>query len=69
MAETPNEKVFKSVGPSKPVAIDIIKERDGHYKDDVESIPPADRLQESSMPMAPAPSPFKLGPMAPGGRK
>lgn len=31
----------------------------GTYKDPVESIPDADRTQESSMPMAPAPSPFK----------
>lgn len=40
----------------------------GEYKDDVDSIPEADRLQESQLPKGTDPSPFKLGPMAPGGR-
>lgn len=47
---------------------DPVKNMPGSYKDDVDSIPEADKLQESSMPMAPAPSPFKVGPLAPGGR-
>lgn len=54
---------FVTSTPSDPV-----KNMPGQYKDDVESIPEADKLQESSMPMAPAPSPFKVGPMAGGGR-
>jgi len=58
-----DNKSFVTPQPSDPVA-----NMPGKYKDDVESIPQADRLQESSMPMAPAPNPFKVGPMAPGSR-
>ena len=42
---------------------DPVSNMPGKYKDDVESIPEADKLQESSMPKAPDPSPFKLGPI------
>ena len=54
---------FVTKTPSSPV-----HNLPGEYKDDVESIPQADLLQESQMPKGKDPSPFKLGPMAPGGR-
>lgn len=40
----------------------------GHYDDNVAKLPKDERLQEMEMPKAPDPSPFALGPMAPGGR-
>ena len=40
----------------------------GEYHSDVDDIPDADKWQESQMPEGTDPSPFKLGPMAPGGR-
>lgn len=61
---TENDKRTKREGGEDPVG-DLGK----NYRDDVESIPEADRLQESTMPMAPMAAPFKMGPMAPGGRK
>jgi hypothetical protein len=50
-----------------PTPSDPVKNMPGTYKDDVDSIPEADRFQETTMPMAPAPSPFKVGPLS-GGR-
>lgn len=61
---TENDKLTKPDSDKPPIA-----NVPGTYKDDVESIPPADRLQESSMPMAPKAAPFKLGPLAGGERK
>ena len=53
--------------PSNP--LDSIDRELGEYKDPViESLPDADRFQEAQMPKADDPSPFKLGPMSPGGR-
>lgn len=47
---------------------DPVHNMPGEYKDDVEGIPQGDLLQENQMPQGKDPSPFKLGPMAPGGR-
>lgn len=53
---------------NKAAPNDPVKDMPGMYKDDVESIPMADRTQEAALPKAPDPSPFKLGGMASGGR-
>jgi hypothetical protein len=47
---------------------DPIRKLPGEYRDDVESIPEADRTQESSLPKGKDPSPFRVGPMSSGGR-
>lgn len=47
---------------------DPVRNMPGEYRDDAEGIPEADKLQESQMPKGADPSPFTLGPMAPGGR-
>lgn len=60
---TEMEKYVNKNAPNDPVA-----DMPGVYKDDAESIPMAQRTQESSLPKAPDPSPFKLGPMASGER-
>ena len=57
-----NSKYVTS-SPSDPV-----HNMPGEYHDDAESVPEADKLQESQMPKGTDPSPFKLGPMSPGGR-
>lgn len=59
----PDLKQFVTEQPSDPV-----KNMPGKYQDDASAIPEADRFQESSLPMAPAPSPFKVGPMSSGSR-
>ncbi len=41
----------------------------GRYKDTVDVPSPEDRLPTVSMPKAPDPAPFSIGPMAPGGRE
>jgi hypothetical protein len=40
----------------------------GTYKDNILPVPTTERLPTSQMPMAPDPSPFKLGGMSSGGR-
>jgi hypothetical protein len=40
----------------------------GTYNDAVQQVEPAQRLPTTQMPEAPDPSPFVLGPQAPGGR-
>jgi hypothetical protein len=54
---------FVTSTPSDPV-----HNMPGEYKDDVMSIPEADKLQESQMPEGQNPSPFKLGPISSGTR-
>ncbi len=49
--------------PSDPVA-----NMPGTYKDDVASMSQEERSLNATLPKAPDPSPFKLGPMASGGR-
>ena len=44
------------------------KAESGEYADNTATIPDEERFQESNLPKAPDPSPFKLGPLAPGGR-
>jgi hypothetical protein len=63
MAEGLDLKKFVTSTPSSPV-----HNMPGEHHDDVESIPDADKLQEGQLPKGKDPSPFKLGPMAPGGR-
>ncbi len=41
----------------------------GTYQDNIAQVPTESRLPTTNMPEAPAPSPFNLGPMAPGGRE
>jgi hypothetical protein len=41
---------------------------DGKYKDRANDLPEDSKLPTGNMPKAPDPSPFTLGPMAPGGR-
>lgn len=59
------ESVKRADGKSDEVPIEHAK----GYKDPAEKVPESDRLQESTMPKGPDPSPFKLGPMAGGDRK
>lgn len=41
---------------------------DGKYKDRANDLPEDGKLPTGNMPKAPDPSPFALGPTAPGGR-
>jgi hypothetical protein len=43
--------------------------KDGTYKDKVDSLSTEQLVPQLSIPTGADPSPFKLGPMAPGGRK
>jgi hypothetical protein len=49
-------------------ATDAYDAEHGEYEHVVGKLPKDERLQELEMPKAPDPSPFALGPMAPGGR-
>lgn len=40
----------------------------GDYEDEVAKLPEDQRLVSGSLPKAPDPSPFVVGPMSPGGR-
>ncbi|MEE9592241.1 MAG: hypothetical protein V3W28_01520 [Thermoplasmata archaeon] len=40
----------------------------GTYSDNIEAVPTDSRLPTSQLPQAPDPSPFVVGPAAPGGR-
>ena len=70
MPDKPNSEEFaaaSSVGQKD--ATDIYDGRYGKYKDAVaDDTDTEKKLPTTSMPMAPDPSPFKIGPMSPGGR-
>jgi hypothetical protein len=53
---------------AEKTANEIYDAEHGTYQDDAEDIPDDQRFATGNMPEAPAPNPFKLGPMAPGGR-
>lgn len=53
-----NTKYVTEGEPSDPVA-----NMEGAYRDDVESISPEQRSLNATLPKAPDPSPFKLGPL------
>ena len=50
-------------GRAYPDPIDKERAKNGTYKDACEDLPENVKLPTGNMPMAPAPSPFKLGPL------
>lgn len=63
---------FNSVGQGRQYdeVIKADEAKTGTYKEIVENLPTdGPRLPFGSMPKAPDPSPFVLGPMSPGGRE
>jgi len=70
MPDKPLHEEAKDVGQDKAHK-DFTERYDaevGTYKDNIESVPTADRLPTAQMPKAPDPDPFKLGGMSSGGR-
>jgi hypothetical protein len=70
MPEKTNTEIAANTGSVQQK--DVTEEYDGShgkYKDDVADDTNTDsKLPTTSFPKAPDPSPFKLGPMSPGGR-
>lgn len=70
MPDKPNSTEFAGAGsiPQKD-ASEIYDSRYGKYKDAVDDDTNTEKkLPTTSLPQAPDPSPFKIGPMSPGGR-
>lgn len=70
MPDKPNHEEARDVGQGKKFN-DFTERYDsevGTYADNIAPVPTDDRLPTAQMPKAPDPSPFTLGPMAPGGR-
>jgi hypothetical protein len=70
MPDKPLAEEAKDVGQDKPLK-DFTERYDaevGTYKDNIDTVPVADRLPTAQMPKAPDPNPFTLGPMSSGGR-
>lgn len=70
MSDKPNFEEFAAAGSvQQKDATEIHDGRYGKYKDAVADDPNTDKkLPTTSLPQAPDPSPFKIGPMSPGGR-
>ena len=69
MPDTDTQQIADASGNEQPAKepVEAYDSKHGTYADAVEKVPQEQLLQEQTMPKAPDPSPFKLGPMAGGG--